>query len=40
MRFYELADFDLHLSPSVLAEAATTLTTQDPERGSARKERS
>jgi DNA-binding transcriptional ArsR family regulator len=40
MRFYELADFDLHLSPSVLAEAATTLTTPDPERGSARKERS
>jgi DNA-binding transcriptional ArsR family regulator len=40
MKFYELTDFDLHLSASVLAEAATTLTTPDPERGPARKERS
>jgi DNA-binding transcriptional ArsR family regulator len=40
MKYYELADFDLHLSASVLAEAAKTLTRPDPERGSPRKEQS
>jgi DNA-binding transcriptional ArsR family regulator len=38
MKFYELADFDLHLSASALAEAARTLTKADPERGPAPKE--
>jgi predicted transcriptional regulator len=38
MKYYEVADFDLHLSASVLAEAAKTLTRPDPDRGSARKE--
>src|SRR5215475_1022088 len=40
MKFYEVADFDLHLTPSVLAEAAETLTRSDPEKGPARKEQS
>jgi predicted transcriptional regulator len=40
MKYYEVADIDLHLSASVLAEAAETLTRPDPERGSARKEQS
>jgi predicted transcriptional regulator len=40
MKYYEVADFDLHLSAAVLAEAAKTLTRPDPERGSARKEQS
>jgi predicted transcriptional regulator len=40
MKYYEVADFDLHLSASALAEAAETLTRTDPERGSARKEQS
>lgn len=38
MKYYEVADFDLHLSPSTLAEAAGTLTASDPESGPARKE--
>jgi ArsR family transcriptional regulator len=29
MKFYEVADFDLHLTAAALAEAATTLSTQD-----------
>src|SRR5918994_3271538 len=37
MKYYELTDFDLHLSASVLAEAAKTLTRPDPQRGSPRK---
>jgi DNA-binding transcriptional ArsR family regulator len=40
MKYYEVADFDLHLSASALAEAAETLTRTDPERGSAREEQS
>jgi predicted transcriptional regulator len=40
MKYYEVARFDLRLSPSALAEAAETLTRTDPERGSARKEQS
>jgi DNA-binding transcriptional ArsR family regulator len=38
MKFYELAEFDLHLSAPVLAEAATTLTRPDPEKGPPGKE--
>lgn len=40
MKYYAVADFDLHLSAPVLAEAAKTLTRPDPERGSERKEQS
>jgi DNA-binding transcriptional ArsR family regulator len=29
MKFYEVTDFDLHLTASVLAEAAATLTTKE-----------
>lgn len=39
MKYYEVTDFDLHLSASALAEAAATLTTSDPLRGPAHKER-
>jgi DNA-binding transcriptional ArsR family regulator len=38
MKFYDVADFDLHLTASVLSEAAQTLTKSDPERGPASKE--
>ena len=40
MKYYDVAEFDLHLSAPVLAEAAKTLTRPEPERGSARKEQS
>jgi len=40
MKYYEVTDFDLHLTASVLAEAAATLTRTDPEKGPARKEQS
>ena len=40
MKYYDVADFDLRLSPTALAEAAETLSTPDPERASARKEQS
>jgi DNA-binding transcriptional ArsR family regulator len=40
MKFYEVADFDLHLTASTLAEAAETLTRAGPEKGSAPKEES
>jgi DNA-binding transcriptional ArsR family regulator len=40
MKYYEVADFDLHLNAAALAEAATTLTTVDPVKGPASKERS
>src|SRR5213082_1671129 len=33
MKFYEVADFHLHLTPSALAEAVQTLTKSDPEKG-------
>jgi DNA-binding transcriptional ArsR family regulator len=29
MKYFELADFDLHLTPTVLAEAAQTLTEKE-----------
>jgi DNA-binding transcriptional ArsR family regulator len=40
MKYFELADFDLHLSASVLTEAAKTLTRSDPEKGPINKEKS
>jgi ArsR family transcriptional regulator len=40
MKYYEVTDFDLHLTASVLAAAATTLTRSDPEKGPAPKEQS
>lgn len=39
MKYYELADFNVSLTASTLAEAAETLTTSDPEKGPASKER-
>jgi ArsR family transcriptional regulator len=38
MKFYEVAQFDLHLSASTLAQAAQTLTSADPGKGPAPKE--
>jgi ArsR family transcriptional regulator len=35
MKFYEVTDFDLHLSAAALAEAAKTLTSEDPVPGPA-----
>jgi ArsR family transcriptional regulator len=40
MKYYEVTDFDLHLTASTLAEAAETLTRSDPEKGPVRKEQS
>ena len=40
MKYFEVADFVLHLTPSVLAQVATTLTPTDPERGPAPEEKS
>jgi ArsR family transcriptional regulator len=38
MKFYEVTDFDLHLTAAALVEAARTLTPPDPEKGPAPKE--
>jgi ArsR family transcriptional regulator len=38
MKYYEVADFDLRLTATTLAQAAQTLTTTDPEKGPGRKE--
>jgi ArsR family transcriptional regulator len=38
MKFYQVAQFDLHLTPSTLAEAAQTLTRTDPAKGPISKE--
>lgn len=38
MKFYEVTDFNLHLTAQTLAAAATTLTKSDPEKGPASKE--
>ena len=35
MKYYEVADFDLHLSAAALAEAAQTLSSPDPQKGPA-----
>jgi DNA-binding transcriptional ArsR family regulator len=40
MKFYTVADFDLHLNATALAEAARTLTKSDPEKGPSSKEKS
>jgi DNA-binding transcriptional ArsR family regulator len=40
MKFYELADIDIHLTAAELADAATTLTRSDPEKSPAPEERS
>src|SRR5216110_698783 len=40
MKFYEITDFDLHLTASTLVEAARTLTGRDPRQGPGAKERS
>jgi DNA-binding transcriptional ArsR family regulator len=40
MKFYDVADFDVTLTASTLAEAAKTLTKSDPEKGPAAKEKS
>jgi ArsR family transcriptional regulator len=40
MKFYEVADFDLQLTASALAEAAKTLTKPDPDKGPIPKEKS
>lgn len=38
MKYYEVADFDFHLTAPALAEAVNTLTRTDPSRGPDRKE--
>jgi predicted transcriptional regulator len=38
MKYFEVTDFALQLTPSTLAEAAQTLTITDPEKGPTRKE--
>ena len=40
MKYFEVADFDLHLTPGALAEAAGTLTRSAPEKGPQPKENS
>ncbi len=40
MKYYEVADFDLHLTAATLIAAAETLTPSDPDKGPNRKERS
>jgi ArsR family transcriptional regulator len=40
MKFFEVADFDLRLNASALAEAAKTLTKSNPEMGQQHKEKS
>jgi len=40
MKFFEVADFDLRINTSALAEAARTLTKSDPELGLSPKEKS
>ncbi|TDD99088.1 ArsR/SmtB family transcription factor [Jiangella asiatica] len=38
MKYFEVTDFDLHLTASELARAASTLTSPDPRKGPPRKE--
>jgi hypothetical protein len=38
MKYFEVTDFALQLTPESLVEAARTLTTTDPEKGPTRKE--
>jgi ArsR family transcriptional regulator len=39
MKYFEVADLDLHLTHESLAQAAATLTRPDPTTGSAEKEK-
>ncbi len=39
MKYFEVADFDLHLTAESLAEAAATLTRSDPAKGPGDKEK-
>jgi ArsR family transcriptional regulator len=38
MKYYEVADFNVHLTASTLVEAVTTLTRSEPVKGPTRKE--
>jgi ArsR family transcriptional regulator len=40
MKYYEVTDFNLHLTAAALAEAARTLTRTDPAKGHQSKEQS
>jgi predicted transcriptional regulator len=40
MKYFEVADFDLHLTAESLAHAAATLTRSDPAKGPGDKEKS
>jgi DNA-binding transcriptional ArsR family regulator len=40
MKYFEVADFDLHLTAAAFVEAARTLTNSDPEKGPQPKENS
>jgi DNA-binding transcriptional ArsR family regulator len=40
MKYFEVADFSLHLTAAAIAEAAKTLTRSGPELGPTRKEHS
>ncbi len=40
MKYYEVTDFNLHLTAATLAEAVKTLTRSDPDKGPVRKEQS
>jgi predicted transcriptional regulator len=40
MKYYEVADFDVHLTAATLAAAAETLNSEDPEQGPGSKENS
>ena len=40
MKYFEVADFSLHLTAAAIAEAARTLTKSGPELGPTRKEHS
>ena len=39
MKYFAVTDFNLHLTATLFAEAASTLTQSDPQAGPARKER-
>ncbi len=40
MKYYEVTDFNLHLTAATLAEAVKTLIRSDPDKGPVRKEQS
>jgi ArsR family transcriptional regulator len=40
MKYYEVTDFNVHLTAPALADAAKTLTRSDPEKGPGSKEHS